>query len=302
MWDLVFDQFEEVLTLGTGNAARVSPLRVDMADLIENRIPAALARRDRFGTGTTANSLYTASASGANVTVKALTIDSRAYKVSSWTTNISVPNGVILYPGSSGVYQSALTPQGFGRRVRLVLATGGNCVGFVFGSYDGSVESNLNETNGGMAALVVAAARTLQIFADPYWLCTFMLGSSTTPGCVVMGGVPYVMDAQIPLTISGASNASPIEITTASPNGYTTGDQVFIDGVQGNTAANGLWTVTVISPTTFSLSGSSGNGSYTSGGLSGNDSSIARIVFAAWDTGTDNLGTQRGCWRSNLHC
>ncbi len=35
----VFDQFEEVFTLGAGNAAAVGRLRVDLADLIENRIP-----------------------------------------------------------------------------------------------------------------------------------------------------------------------------------------------------------------------------------------------------------------------
>ncbi len=41
----VFDQFEEVFTLGAGNAAAVARLRSDLADLIENRIPASLASR-----------------------------------------------------------------------------------------------------------------------------------------------------------------------------------------------------------------------------------------------------------------
>jgi WD40 repeat protein len=39
----VFDQFEEVFTLGAENPAAVSRLRIDLADLIENRLPAALA-------------------------------------------------------------------------------------------------------------------------------------------------------------------------------------------------------------------------------------------------------------------
>ncbi|MEO8659441.1 MAG: WD40 repeat domain-containing protein [Bryobacteraceae bacterium] len=42
----VFDQFEEVFTLGAGNAAAVTRLRTDLADLIENRMPASLAARD----------------------------------------------------------------------------------------------------------------------------------------------------------------------------------------------------------------------------------------------------------------
>ena len=41
----VFDQFEEVFTLGAENADGMERLRLDLADLIENRIPAALAQR-----------------------------------------------------------------------------------------------------------------------------------------------------------------------------------------------------------------------------------------------------------------
>jgi WD40 repeat protein len=41
----VFDQFEEVFTLGAENPEGVAQLRVDLADLIENRIPAPLGAR-----------------------------------------------------------------------------------------------------------------------------------------------------------------------------------------------------------------------------------------------------------------
>jgi hypothetical protein len=43
----VFDQFEEVLTIGSENAGAVTQLRVDLADLIENRIPEPLANASR---------------------------------------------------------------------------------------------------------------------------------------------------------------------------------------------------------------------------------------------------------------
>src|SRR5215469_7651748 len=39
----VFDQFEEVFTLGAENPEAIARLRIDLADLIENRMPAALA-------------------------------------------------------------------------------------------------------------------------------------------------------------------------------------------------------------------------------------------------------------------
>ena len=62
--------------------------------------------------------------------------------------------------------------------------------------------------------------------------------------------------------ITGATNASPIVITSAS-HGLATGEQIIIDGVQGNKAANGLWNVVAIDTDTFSLVGSAGDGEYT---------------------------------------
>jgi hypothetical protein len=66
-------------------------------------------------------------------------------------------------------------------------------------------------------------------------------------------------------TITGATNATPIVITSAG-HGLTSGSVVTISGVGGNTAANGTAAVTRIDADTFSLDGSSGNGAYTSGG------------------------------------
>lgn len=68
------------------------------------------------------------------------------------------------------------------------------------------------------------------------------------------------------LTVTGATNAGPIVISTVETHGLATGNKVFIAGVGGNKAANGWWTITVLSATTFSLNGSTGSGAYTSGG------------------------------------
>lgn len=67
----------------------------------------------------------------------------------------------------------------------------------------------------------------------------------------------------VPLTITAATNASPIACTTASPHNFTTAQTVNIVGALGNTAANGQWLVTVTGSTTFTLTGSTGNGTYT---------------------------------------
>jgi type II secretory pathway pseudopilin PulG len=66
-------------------------------------------------------------------------------------------------------------------------------------------------------------------------------------------------------TITNASNASPIQITSANHQ-LTTGAGVFISGVLGNTAANGPWNITFVDANNFTLNGSTGNAAYTSGG------------------------------------
>lgn len=69
------------------------------------------------------------------------------------------------------------------------------------------------------------------------------------------------------LTVTAASNANPINITTSTPHGLITNQLVGVYGVQGNTNANGGWTITVTGPTTFNLNGAVGNATYTSGGI-----------------------------------
>lgn len=66
-------------------------------------------------------------------------------------------------------------------------------------------------------------------------------------------------------TITGATNASPIVITSAG-HGLTTGTEVTIASVGGNTNANGTHLVTAVDTDSFSLQGVSGNSAYTSGG------------------------------------
>ncbi len=76
---------------------------------------------------------------------------------------------------------------------------------------------------------------------------------------------PYAFSGES-FIVAGATNASPIEITTTTMHRFQTGSNVCISGVGGNTAANGCWTITATGPSSFTLDGSTGNGSYTSGG------------------------------------
>lgn len=67
-------------------------------------------------------------------------------------------------------------------------------------------------------------------------------------------------------TVNGATNASPIVLSFTANHSLRTGDVVTVASVGGNTAANGDWFVTYVDQTHVSLDGSTGNGSWTSGG------------------------------------
>ncbi|SFI15061.1 beta-1,3-glucanase family protein [Planctomicrobium piriforme] len=89
----------------------------------------------------------------------------------------------------------------------------------------------------------------------------FTLNGTTGSGSFTGGGVWSQG------TITGASNAGPIVITTSSTAGLANGDLVKIEGILGNTAANGLFTISNVTATSFTLVNSQGNGAYTMGGV-----------------------------------
>jgi hypothetical protein len=81
---------------------------------------------------------------------------------------------------------------------------------------------------------------------------------------------PFALTSDTIATLSvqttSGSGVSPIQVTTTTTNALTTGQTVVISGVVGNTAANGTFVITVINNTTFTLNGTTGNGTYVSGG------------------------------------
>lgn len=66
--------------------------------------------------------------------------------------------------------------------------------------------------------------------------------------------------------VTGATNTSPIRITTSGAHGLTTGDIVRIEGTVGNTGCIATWEVTVFDANEFDLNFSAGDGDYVSGG------------------------------------
>jgi hypothetical protein len=66
--------------------------------------------------------------------------------------------------------------------------------------------------------------------------------------------------------ITGATNATPIVLTTSTAHGVVVGQVVVVASVGGNTNANGTFEVSAVTSTTLTLLNSAGNAAYTSGG------------------------------------
>jgi hypothetical protein len=77
------------------------------------------------------------------------------------------------------------------------------------------------------------------------WLTMFVAMVASDPG--------LSLTWYTPVSISSSTNANPSVITTAAAHGYSTGDVVEILGHAVNTNANGTWTITVLTTTTFSI-------------------------------------------------
>lgn len=100
------------------------------------------------------------------------------------------------------------------------------------------------------------------------------------------------------LTVVDASNATPIVVETQT-HGFSDGDVVYIQGVLGNTTANGRFYVSVTSATEFELYTDSdlsdavaGVGSYTSGGVIAGPSKPMIILDVSARVTTDFSSTE----------
>jgi hypothetical protein len=122
-----------------------------------------------------------------------------------------------------------------------------------------SFATALKNISGATSAKNITAGDTVRIKEAPI----YNTGVNATWTSVQQRGIsPFGTQA-----ITGATNAAPIVVTTSLAHGYSTGDVIQLSGATGNTAANGIWKVTVTNSTTFSLDDSSGNGAYGASGV-----------------------------------
>lgn len=144
---------------------------------------------------------------------------------------------------------------------------------------DRRIVHNMICVNGKNKLLLASAAEYINQFA---YLAVGTGSTAPTPANTTLGAQTAISSVITPtnptvstVNVSGATNATPIVITTASAHGLVDGQMVTVASVGGNTAANGTFfaKVTGYSTTTFGLysdptllSQVAGNGAYTSGG------------------------------------
>lgn len=111
------------------------------------------------------------------------------------------------------------------------------------------------------AAIVPAVSMRVKLFANRFcfWVHQYnatMFQRYAPPFGGVLSLCPQ-LEAPI---VTAATCTVPIQITTDRPHGLANGSQVFIDGTQGNTAANGLWFATLVDDYNYTLNNSDGSG------------------------------------------
>ena len=135
--------------------------------------------------------------------------------------------------------------------------------------------------------MVTVADVTGTTEANGTWIITkvddnnFTLQGSVFAGAYVSGGTaigagPFV---EHDITNCADNGVGLIRVTTLSNHGFTTGNRVAIEDVEGCTEANGAWLVTVINATTFDLQASVFASAWTAGGHASNNWPAACSFF-----------------------
>jgi len=150
---------------------------------------------------------------------------------------------------------------------------------------------NFNDPTNSTTGFRLAANRytSWRVICNRYSVIVYADGAGAPTGAQSMfyAAVPYVYSFLAPVAVTNATNTSPITITTDVAHGYTTGDNIFHQGIEGNTAANGIFACTVTSTTQYTIV-AVGNGAYTTGGISCK-STNSKTGLAIVSTGDDTF-------------
>jgi hypothetical protein len=305
--------FQTVLNNAVANNILIAANTTLQAQYIADAILAVSGGGTEWSTPTTANTVVTATSVTNTVVFNSIGTGTAANASFTVTSGFGSP----VSQGNGFVCTSAVTPQGLQANAYIINTDQDqDSISIWWGSADGALQSGatvINGPNGGASgffgSLVITGGRTLHIVASSAQFFTWLTGDKATKGCQVGMTIPYLRAGQTAVAISGVSNNGGLfEITTSTAHGALTGQSVSLFGITGTggiTAANNVWTITVIDATHYTLNGSTFAGTYASGGLqggSGGAGSVSGIsrCFVGWTDYSDTsaLSGYQNTWRN----
>lgn len=116
--------------------------------------------------------------------------------------------------------------------------------------------------------------------------------AATDDTAAIQGAFNAACGENFTIATTTGAGVSPVIVTTTAPHTFLNGSSLLIEGVEGNTNANGHWLATVLTTTTVALynrtgAPATGNGAYSSGGTIASPA-IANLYFPA---GTYNISS-----------
>jgi hypothetical protein len=169
----------------------------------------------------------------------------------TWNRTTLQDGGYIFQPGT--------TADGLAYRVKMYDAASANAfITIELWSLDGTLNTS------GWPLKTAAAGQRLRCIADPYGFHTYKPSNSDVNTIVHVGTLKLVGNMQSTV-VSTATAASPVAITTATPHGLLTGQQIYIHNII--VVPDGLYTFTKTGDSAGTLDGTTGSGTYVSGGL-----------------------------------
>jgi hypothetical protein len=113
------------------------------------------------------------------------------------------------------------------------------------------------------------------------WVFRSSAGAEVSSSGYIAGGKPLgdtVISAGVPVAITSSTGASPIVLTVPTGHGVNVADTVFVSNHVTNVTANGQFTVSAVSGTTITLSGSTFT---AAGGATGSVQKIASAIASS---------------------
>ena len=182
-----------------------------------------------------------------------------------WSRNVDlVAAGILVEQGSPTDFSIDLSSvtQADGQYI-LTLTAAGSGIQDVLGNalIDDATVATVRGTDSFVPTVAIVPVQP-----DPRSTAVTAVNVNFSENVTGVGASDFTLTQSQAILGTSGLGVGPISVVTGSTAGLTSGSFVTIAGVNGNLAANGTFTITVVDATTFTLNGTVGDGAYSGGG------------------------------------